>query len=257
MIDLHAHVLPGIDDGPATLEDALALARSFERWGTTTVVATPHVSWDHQQNSSASVAAAVQAFNRELERVDIDVTVLPGAEVALTRATDLPPEELVRLQLGDGPWLLLECPLASGGNGIEAAATSLMRRGHEVLLAHPERVTGFQRDPGLLDRLVGGGALCQLTAGSLTGRFGRTVQRFSHGLLDRGLVHVLASDAHSVDRRPPMSRDDLRAQGLSDALIAWATTEVPRALLAGTDLPERPAAPASRGRVRLLKRRLR
>jgi protein-tyrosine phosphatase len=257
VIDLHCHVLPGVDDGPATLEEALDLARGAAGAGVATLVATPHVDFGHPDNDGARVHAAVASLQAELDAAGIGVRVLPGAELGITRAAALGDEELGRLSLGGGPWLLLECPLSRAlGTGFPAAARGLARRGHRVLLAHPERSPVFQREPDALAGLVAEGMLTQVTAGALTGRFGRTVRDFARRLVGAGLVHVAASDAHGRDR-PVSIAAELGAAGLGE-LAPWLADAVPAALLAGTDpppAPPLPPRPARRGLRRLLARR--
>ncbi len=249
MIDLHCHILPGIDDGPRSLDDTRALARAAVAGGTTTIVATPHVSWDYPANCARLIAAKVIEVNAMLLAERIDLEVRPGAEIALTRALDLPDEELQALTLGGGPWLLLECPLSPVTAGVEQSIELLRRRGHEqIVLAHPERVPAFQRDPDLLARLVQGGLLTSVTAGAFAGRFGKDVQRFARRLLADGLVHDVASDAHSLVQRPPGLGLPLQEAGLHAAQIDHVARAVPLAILQGAPLPVAPPMPdAKRG----------
>lgn len=257
MIDLHCHVLPGVDDGPATLAEALDLAQGAAEAGIDTIVATPHVDFAYPDNDADRVHAAVAALQRELDAAGIAVHVLPGAEVGITRAASLGDDELRRLALGGGPWLLLECPLSRTlGTGFVTAARGLALRGHRILLAHPERSPVFQRDPAALEELVAGGMLTQVTAAALTGRFGRTVRDVALRMVGAGLVHVAASDAHGRDR-PASVAAELGAAGLGE-LVPWLADAVPAALLAGTEPPPPPAfppPPARRGLRRLLARR--
>lgn len=257
MIDLHCHVLPGIDDGPATLKDAVALGRAQEELGVTTVVATPHVSWDFPEVTAAVIARGVAEVNAAFAREGIAVTVVAGAEVALTRAVELSDAELAELRLGAGPWLLLEPPHSPAATaGTEAAIVSLLHRGHHLVIAHPERCPAFLTNRVALERLVHGGALTSLTAGALTGRFGRDARRYAVGLIADGLAHDVASDAHGPQlRRPPGMAADVEDAGYG-ALTDWLCRAVPEAIIAGTALPSRPAVePPRRGTLaRLLKR---
>jgi protein-tyrosine phosphatase len=258
VIDLHFHVLPGIDDGPRSLEAALDLARAAEAAGTTTIVATPHVSWDWPQNDAAGIAAATESLNGELRAAGIGVEVLTGAEVAMTRAADLGNDELEALRLGGGPYLLVECPHSPAASGFEGLLSALSHSGHGIVLAHPERCPAFLRDRSTLERLVGNGMLTSVTAGSFAGRFGREVRRFSHEILRDGLVHNVASDAHDLTRRPPGVDAVLAEEGLGDG-TDWLTRQVPEAILGGTPVPPAPAmtlpAPERNGLLgRLLRR---
>lgn len=245
VIDLHHHLLPGVDDGPATLDESLALARAAVASGTTTVVATPHVSWEHSHNTAARIAAGVTALERALEAERIPLRVLAGGEVAATRAVELPDEELHALHLGGGPYLLVECPFTPTATGFAAMLETLSARGHAILLAHPERSPAFQREPRLVGDLVARGVLTQVTASALTGRFGRTARDVAHMLVREGLAHVIASDAHSVQRRPPGVLAALEAEGFASR-ARLLTGDVPRAILDGTKLPELASAPAPR-----------
>lgn len=246
-VDLHAHVLPGVDDGPATLEDTLALAEAAVASGTGRIVATPHVNEDRYIAPEA-IGPAVEEVNRHLEEASIALRVEAGAEIALTRLPTLTDAELASLRLGDGPYLLLECPFAVGAGEFEPLIHAVQAHGHGVLLAHPERCPAFQRAPDRLARLVDRGALVQLTAGVLRGAFGSRTREFAHHLLREDLVHVLASDAHDAVRRPPGLGDALWHAGREvPGILAreeWLTEAVPAAILAGDPIPAAPPLPA-------------
>ena len=238
MIDLHCHVLPGIDDGPPTIEDSVALARAAAAGGVQTIVATPHVSWDYP-NDAATIARLVDTVNERLTQEQIALQVVRGAEIAFTRIADTPESELAGLTLGGGRWLLVEPPFTPSVIGLENVIAGLRARGHEVVLAHPERCPAFHRDVDSLARLAASGVACSITAGSLVGRFGKEVRRFALMLVEAGLVHNVASDAHDARRRPPGLAAELEEAGLS-AMRAWTTETVPSAILAGAPLPPRP-----------------
>jgi protein-tyrosine phosphatase len=239
VIDLHCHPLPALDDGPRTLDGSVALARVAAAQGTRTLVATPHVTVDLPWNDSARIAARVEDVRGALEAAEVDLELLPGAEVAMDRAVELDDGELAALRLGGGPWLLLECPLAARDAPVEAVVARLHDAGHRVLLAHPERSPLFLRAPERLERLVAEGARAQVTATALTGAFGREPRRAAHALVAGGLATVVASDAHHATDRPPVLRAELEAAGIG-ALADWLCHDVPAALLAGTEPPARP-----------------
>jgi protein-tyrosine phosphatase len=253
VIDLHTHVLPGIDDGPDTMEESVELARMAAEHGATVLVATPHVTYDHRDNTSERILAEVERVNRELRRAKVDVMVLPGAEVSLERAADLEDDELEALRLGGGPYLLLECPMFGGGMGVEGQLHSIAGRGHRIVLAHPERCPVFQTDLALLERLIQQGMLGQVTASALTGQFGKTVERVAREMVERSLVQLASSDAHNTTRRPPVVLEHLEDAGL-EGIAGWLAMGVPEAVLAGTRIPGRPHVEAS-GRRGLLGRR--
>ncbi len=239
MIDLHSHVLPGIDDGPATMSGSIELARAAERAGIRTLVATPHVSWRYP-NTAEAIARGVAELNERLAEEGVSLEVLAGAEVAMTRIADTAPAELERLTLAGGGWLLVEPPFTPAASGLDTILLELQRQGHRLLLAHPERCPAFLRDPEMLTRLVRGGILTSITAGSLVGRFGAPPQRFALRLLREGLAHNVASDAHDARDRAPGMASEIEQAGLG-SLTDWLTYDVPSAIVAGEQLvPARP-----------------
>jgi protein-tyrosine phosphatase len=238
MIDLHCHVLPGIDDGPETIEGSVVLARAAAAAGIETIVATPHVNGRYR-NDSATIAGLVDELNGRLRADGVAVEIRAGAEIAITRAAEIDPRELERLSLGGGPWLLIEPPFVEVAAGLEAAVRELQRQGHLVLLAHPERCPAFHRDPEMLEAIVAAGALTSITAGSLSGQFGSSVRRFALELVGKEMVHNVTSDAHDPDRRPPGIAPEIEQAGLGQ-LREWLTRAVPAAILAGAEIPPRP-----------------
>ena len=246
VIDLHCHLLPGIDDGPREVDGSLALAERAAAEGIETIVATPHVS-SRYRNDATTIAAAAA----ELEAGGgAPLEVLLGAEVAATRIAELDRDELGGLRLGDGPWMLLEPPFASVLTGLDAAVDELHSLGYRVLLAHPERCEGFRRRPALLEALIDRGALGSVTSGSLVGQFGGEAKRMALQMLDAGLAHNVASDAHDAVNRPPSIAAEIEASGWGE-LREWLTLQVPAAILAGAEIPRRPPV-AARPRRRLL-----
>jgi len=233
LIDLHCHALPGIDDGPASREDAVALLRAAAADGTRVVVATPHVSrrWPTSPEVIAEAVAALEGCGVEL---------LAGAEVTHEMALQLPDETLRRLCLGSSSCVLLETPLAPVvGPDFERAFASLRERGYRVLLAHPERAPAMRDNPARLRALVDAGAYCSVTAAALLGGFGDASRWFGLELLRDGLVHSVDSDAHHAKLRPPGLRAGLEgARALLPSLDTARLAEgVPAALLADEPLP--------------------
>jgi protein-tyrosine phosphatase len=237
-IDLHTHVLPGIDDGPETIEGSLELARAAAAAGTSVLVATPHVSWTYPNNAD-TIDPLVAELNARLATEGVELEVRGGAELAMTRLPDIPVAELPRLSLGGGQWLLVEPPFAPTVTGLDALISDLQRQGHQILLAHPERCQAFHRDPAMLRELVNTGVLTSITAGSLVGRFGGEVRRVALSFAREGLIHNVASDTHNTVSRPPGVAAELRQAGL-EPLTDWLTEQVPAAVLSGADIPPRP-----------------
>jgi protein-tyrosine phosphatase len=248
VIDLHCHVLPGIDDGPASIEDSMAMVRAAARGGTRVMVATSHVSLRYR-NDAATIERLVGELNARLQAEGVRVEIRTGAEIAVSHVGELDRSGLFELGLGGGPWLLLEPPFARAFTRLGPILLDLQRRGHRIVLAHPERCPVFHREPELLETLVDAGALTSLTAGSLVGAFGRDVRRFALELMRAGMAHNVASDAHDEVKRPPSIAAELERAGL-EPLAVWLTEEVPGAILAGEEVPPRPEVAEGRGSAR-------
>jgi protein-tyrosine phosphatase len=244
VIDLHCHVLPGIDDGPQTIEESLEMVQVAVRSGIRTLVATPHVNRRYA-NRASTILPLVEDLNRRIRDQGLELEVRHGAEVALLGTAPLGAEELCRLRLGGGPWLLVEPPTAPVEDDVEELVMALVGQGHRVLLAHPERCPAFREDPGVLASLVGEGVLASVTAASLRGHFGEDVARFALELLRSELIHNVASDAHHHEARPPTLLGELERAGLGP-LAEWFTTRVPAAILEGSEIPQRPLLKAGR-----------
>jgi protein-tyrosine phosphatase len=238
VIDLHCHILPGIDDGPSTISESLELARAAAATGVRTIVATSHVSW-HYPNDSATILRLTEELNDRLCEEGASIDVRAGAEIAIGSVPELDERELLRMRLGGGRWLLLEPPFSPAATGFAAVVADLQRHGHRIVLAHPERCPAFHRDPEALHTLVSMGVLTSITAGSLVGRFGAQVRRFAMSMFNQGWVHNVASDAHDRHGRPPGMAGELAQAGLGE-LTDWLTRAVPEAILGGTEIPPRP-----------------
>ena len=253
MIDLHTHVLPGLDDGPGTLAGSVALAEVAAHGGTRTMVATPHLRADHPAVRPAELSDRAADLTAQLAARGLPLEVVPGAEVDLRAAAGLADAELALATLaGNGRDLLVETPYGPLGEDFEDQVLALAGRGFRITLAHPERNPTIAERAERLGALVERGVLVQLTARSVTGRGAAAA------LLERGGAHVLASDAHALDHRPP----DLgvRLRQAVEALphmadeLEWMVTAAPRAILDGRPLGERPAR-QERPRRRRLRRR--
>ncbi|HYM53757.1 MAG TPA: CpsB/CapC family capsule biosynthesis tyrosine phosphatase [Solirubrobacteraceae bacterium] len=238
MIDLHCHVLAGIDDGPETVAGSLALARAAVAAGVSTLVATPHAS-SRYPNGAETIGGLVAELRERLAAEGVPLRLEGGAEVALTHVAEIEPSELSRLRLGGGEWLLVEPPFTPVATALEAILQEVRGRGHRILLAHPERCPAFHRDPQMLGSLVRSGILTSITAGSLVGRFGAVPRRFALQLVREEMVHNVASDAHDLAGRPPGMRAELEQAGLGP-LTEWLTEAVPAAILGGGGIPARP-----------------
>lgn len=252
MIDIHCHILPGLDDGPATEDDSLELARAAVAAGTRAVVATPHIRSDHPFAHERIEELAARLRER-LAAENVELELLTGGEIALSELDLIDEGRLRELALGTGDCVLVECPYSPVGELLEGMLADLRRRGFRPVLAHPERAPAFHDDPARLARLVEGGVLTSITAGSMEGRFGKPARSLCVRMLKDGLVHDVASDAHSARRPPGMMRgfqalaDELR--GLEDQ-AAWYVRDAPAAMVSGRPLPPRPPAPRGRSLFR-------
>lgn len=247
MIDLHSHILRGIDDGARSLEDSLEIARAAVAGGITVIAGTPHVR-DDWPTDVRVMEERVAELRAELGRAGIGLDVRPGGEIALEWLDRLPVEKLHRFGLGGNPrYLLVETPYYGWPLGLEDALFSLSARGITSVLAHPERNAEVQRKPGRLAPLVESGVLVQVTAASVDGRLGRRAQECGLLLVEQRLAHLIASDAHHASvRAVGMSA---AAEAVNDAALAvWLTQDVPAAIVDGTELPPRPEA-RRRGRL--------
>lgn len=244
MIDLHIHLLPGIDDGPPDLAGTVDLARACVADGVQAVAATPHVS-EKYPTTPARMRQAVDEARSAIKAADVPLKVYAGAEVAIDQMARLSDEDLRGLTLGPSEgFILLETPYAAWPMELETQLGRLATLGIRGILAHPERSAGVQAPGGIekLELAVSRGLYTQVTAGSLGGRFGRTAKNTANELLRRELVHIISSDAHNVDRRPPRMGEAAADVG-DQALAQWLTTDAPLAIVRGERLPPRPAPP--------------
>lgn len=236
MIDLHSHILPGIDDGAPDLAASVAMGRAAVDGGVEEIVATPHVSGNYQ-NDPAGFPERVAAVQNALDEAGVPLRVHPGAEVNHVMFHDLSDDALRACSLGGGGWILFEASMAAPMPFVDRMVYDLQLRGFKVLLAHPERIAAFQRDVEILQKLVDAGCLCSVTAGSVAGQFGGPVKKFTAELFGRGLVHNLASDAHDAEYRSPALRPTLEGAVREipelEEWLPWLTEDVPRAILAG------------------------
>ncbi len=253
MIDLHCHILPGVDDGPSDIDASLRMAEVAVEEGVETIVATPHVSLDYTIDAG-TLARAVGALNLAIARRELKLAILSGAEVAIDRVGALPEGELRGLAIAGGPYLLLESPYASGATYVDSVIFDVEVAGFRPILAHPERSRTFRDDPKRLERLLESGALCAVSAGSMAGRFGSATHELALRLFRDGLVDLVASDAHDDVHRPPRMRYAFEAleeelPGISEQ-AEYYTQDVPKAIVAGRPLPPRPDPPAPRKKRR-------
>lgn len=240
MIDLHFHCLPGLDDGPADWDEAVALCRAAADEGTATIVATPHVLRDRWLNDDVAVRdELVLKLNAKLGG---HPAVLPGCEFfysadvieLLERGAAGPLTGLNRSR-----YLLIEFPAGWVPPNAEGVFFELSLLGIQPVIAHPERNLDLARNPARLRSLVEKGGVVQVTAGSLLGHFGRPALIASLEFFRLGLVDVIASDAHSPDRRPPMLNEARRmvTEQWGEETAVGIFESNPRAIIDSQPLP--------------------
>jgi protein-tyrosine phosphatase len=196
MYDLHAHILPGVDDGAATREDAVEMARVAAEHGTKVILATPHRRDITDNHSVPYIQDLLAQLNLDLEKAGVELKLLLGMENHLDLEL---PEDLSKgraLTINGSRYALVELPFFGYPNYVEDVLFQIQVQGVTPVLAHPERIEAIQRKPDLLVGFVERGMLSQITAGSVVGHFGGNVRRTTRSLLKRGLVHIIASDTH-------------------------------------------------------------
>jgi protein-tyrosine phosphatase len=238
MIDLHSHILRGIDDGAQTLEDSLEIARAAVGDGITVIAATPHVRDDWPTDAGLMEQRAGE-LQLELDRAGIPLDVRTGGEIAVDWVPRLATHQLRRFGLGGSRHLLVETPYYGWPADLPDVLLSLRDRDFTPVLAHPERNADVQTHPERLVPLVEAGVLVQVTAASVDGRIGKRAQDCGLGLIGSGLAHLLASDAHHASVRAVGLSAAARAVGGGD-LGRWLTQDVPSAILVDAELPPRP-----------------
>ena len=239
MIDLHSHILPGVDDGPATIDESLEIARRAASDGVRLIAATPHVRDDYP-TEAATMERLVGELRAAIQEEGIPLELRPGGEIAIDWLGRLSKEDLGRFGLGGSPrYILLEFPYAGWPLSLHEWVFQLVTREITPVIAHPERNGEVQRNPEKLRPLVDAGALVQITAASLDGRIGRSSQSAAFELIDLGLAHLLASDAHAPDVREAGLLRAVEAIDEPD-LARWLTVQVPMAIVTDGPIPRRP-----------------
>jgi protein-tyrosine phosphatase len=233
-VELHFHLLPGVDDGPPDLATALELAGEAVRDGTRLITCTPHAAFV----DVAEIPARVRELQGALSAAGIDLEVRAGAELAWDDVPGLGGAELETV--GQGPpgrrWLLLEAPLPGTGTleGLQESAQELRDRGFGLLIGHPERSPALTGAPRAVERLLAAGDRLQVNGSSLTGYHGAAARAAGLELVGAGHASVIASDAHGPDaRRPSLSAAVavLHRHGTAPAHAEQLVAAAPRALL--------------------------
>jgi protein-tyrosine phosphatase len=254
MLDLHSHILPGVDDGSPGLETSLEMARAYVSQGVACVACTPHIVPGLHENAGPDIRRRVADLQARLDEAGIRLQLVAGADnhVAPTFVAGLRQGRL--LTLADSAYVLVEPPHHVAPLRLEELFFEVSVAGYIPVLTHPERLTWIEAKYDLIERLAARGAWMQVTSGSLRGAFGRRARYWAERMLVEGLVHILASDAHNMGSRRPDLLDGLRAAerlaGAEEAHHLLVTR--PRGIVHNvqpSDLPE-PRAAAVRDELR-------
>jgi len=204
MIDLHCHILPGVDDGAHSLTESCEMARVAAADGIRKIVATPHTCNGIHRNIRADIIRGVEELNEAISQCAIPLEVIPGAEVELTSGLSSKLRQGEACTINDSRYVLLEFPEVFELDKIKDEVFGLRMNGFIPILAHPERHTKFQLEFDCLREFIELGALCQITGASLTGGFGRSVKFAAEKMVLFGLAHIIASDSHASNWREPV-----------------------------------------------------
>lgn len=201
MIDIHSHILPGIDDGAQTEADSIKLAQAAVKEGITTIIATPHHKNGRYENDRETILKSISILSALLEEQGIPLEVLAGQETRINgeMIEDLRNGELQ--PLNGTRYLFVEFPTASVPRYAKQLLFDIQVEGYIPIIVHPERNQELLEDPGKLYDFVRNGALTQVTAASVIGKFGKPIQRFTDQIIDANLTHLIASDAHNTTNR--------------------------------------------------------
>ncbi|MCC7220848.1 MAG: capsular biosynthesis protein [Candidatus Contendobacter sp.] len=246
MIDLHCHLLPSIDDGAPDIATSLSMARIAVGDGITVTACTPHIYPGLYENTGPVIRQAVAKLQTQLDTAGIALQVTSGADAHLD------PNLVADLRSGRVPslhnsrYFLLEPPHHVAPPRLEEMVFNLLTAGYVPVVTHPERLSWIEDRYEIFVELVKKGAWMQVTAGSLTGRFGAAAQYWGERLLDEGWVHILATDSHGVDRRPPLLAEGRQAAerwvGATESLHLVETR--PQGILNNDEPDLLPAIPA-------------
>ncbi|WP_155667078.1 tyrosine-protein phosphatase [Ornithinibacillus caprae] len=207
MIDIHSHILPGIDDGAKTFTDSLVMAQAAVKQGIHTILATPHHQNGKYINEKPDITSLVKKLNEELQKESIPLTVLVGQETRIHGDMIHELETGKMATLNDTKYVFVEFPSSQVPRYAKQMLFDMQVAGYTPIIVHPERNQQIMEQPSILFDFVQKGALTQVTAASIVGKFGKNIKKFSHQLVDANLTHFLASDAHNTTSRGFVMRE--------------------------------------------------
>ena len=238
-VDIHCHLLPGIDDGSESLEETIRMAKIAYEEGITTITVTPHQLGAYRKNTATVIRENLHLTRQALQQNAIDLKLLPGGDVRIEADLVDRLKDGSVLTLGDHQkHILLELPHETFFP-LDSLLDSLQAIGITGILSHPERNQGLLAKPVIVDHLVERGCLMQITAGSLLGTFGERPQRMAMSLLKNHLVHFVATDAHGSKRRRPLMQKayDKTRQLVGETVAHKLFCEFPTKVACGEDVP--------------------
>ena len=244
MIDLHCHILPGIDDGSPDIETSIKMANVAVADGIKTIAATPHFFDGYYSNPADEISGHVKSLNNYLAEKGIEINIIPGSEAHI--CTNMP-ERVLKGEISTinnkGKYILIEFPVQTIPPGAKEELFKLKLKGLIPIIAHPERIAPFRKNIDILYDFVQMGCLLQVTAMSITGGMGKSAMNMSHKLIDLRLAHIIASDAHSPVNRPPILSKAVDAAAIITGSTKEAesmVTTTPAAVINGEEinLPE-------------------
>lgn len=209
MVDMHCHLLFGVDDGPKTIEETMKIAEKAWKEGITDMIATPHAFSPHYHVSKSKIEGQLPLLINALHANDCPINLHMGQELRLHEDLDEKISTGTAMTLAGSKYVLLELPSHSVPSYAVTIIQSMLEKGNIPIIAHPERNRSIADRPELLERLVRQGALAQVTAGSLTGYFGKQTQKVALQLIEANLIHTYGSDVHGIDVRPLLFNEGL------------------------------------------------
>jgi protein-tyrosine phosphatase len=244
-VDIHCHCVPGVDDGPQSLEEAVAVCRALVGDGITDAIATPHQFGPYDlRNTVARIQEAIDTTQAALDAESIPLRLHRGADVRVDERMMALVEKGEVPGLGPtGRYLLLELP-HDAFIDLRGLIRMLQRIGKVAIITHPERHPYLVRRPEAMIDWLKLGAFAQVTCASLAGGFGRAAETAAWDWLSRGLIHLVATDAHDTQRRPPVMTQaiDLIARRMGETMARWVCLDNPTHVLHGRDLGRPPGA---------------
>jgi protein-tyrosine phosphatase len=211
LIDLHCHLIPEVDDGADDLKTSLAMVRMSVADGVKVIACTPHIFPGVYDNTGPDIRRRVQSLQLEFDAAGVSCRLVPGCDAHVTPDLVSQLKSGRALTLNDSRYVLVEPPHHILPPNVDRLFFDLLAAGYVPVLTHPERMSWVDRNEELLDRLVLSGVWMQMTAGAIIGGFGEKVRRQAVKMLHKGIIHIVASDAHNTANRPPVMGEAFRA----------------------------------------------